>query len=146
MNGTPTQQRAGAKIHVDVVANPSVATNWLWSPEPNATCELLSIYMVLTTDVNAANRTLRIKFYDGTRETIFAIPNQIQIASLACPYYFAQGYTNTNIPATEVFRSGALPINYIFPNTWTISSDLHNVQAGDQLSNIVITWLRYLSF
>lgn len=142
----PSQDPDGAKIMVTTVANPGANTDFLWGVPAQTSAEIVAVYFVYTSNATAANRTVRLMWHDGSRSVLMILPNNIQIESLACPYYFTQGAAPTNIPATEVPRSGALPTRLIMPGTWTLNSDTINMQLTDAITNIVITYRRFPSF
>jgi len=146
MANYPLFDISSPKIHLTQVAAPGAGNNFTWSPDAYSNAEVLGVYFSLTTDANVSDRIVRLYFNNGVSDCLLVPPNDIQTASSAVSYGFGAGYPVTNLANTTVVRSGPLPLRYIIPETWALKSNILNIQAGDSLSIIFITWLRYLSF
>lgn len=146
MNGIPLQDPNGSKIHVNVVSAPVPGDEWAWTPDANSSADVLSVSMIVATDANAATRTVKIKYDDGTRDTLLCLAHIVQTANQTIQYNFYQGRSYNPVPPSPVFQGGSLPIGFIINAGWSIRSDITSIQIGDQISAIVLVWKRFIDF
>lgn len=146
MNRPPTQDPHAGKLIHQSIGNPAAGANFTWTSPTHSNWEIIAVHFALTTDANAANRIARLRFRDAATDVLYVLPSDIQVASKTAAYYFAQGFTNTLLTNTLSLRNGALPINLICYQTWNLSSEILDIQAGDQLTAIEIIFKRYIYF
>jgi hypothetical protein len=105
----------------------------------------VALKFVLTTDANAANRQIIVVYNDDTRDyhTIGAPP--VQTASLVREYNFVSGGFTPFVEATVDHRYVPLSPNLYIPANGEVRIEIVNNQAGDQLSAIVFTYLRWIN-
>lgn len=105
--------------------------------------QVLGIRMRLATDATVANRRLQLLFSvgDATLPDIFVAQSQVDHpASTTVDYFFAPGYADSvAVVDGRVLVRLPFPIEMVSSGTaagWTISTDVLNISAADQLSNI----------
>lgn len=128
-------------------ANPAVATGFVYTPHVERIEQLVSVYYLFDTDANAADRRLYLRVSDGTGPILDINTNFDLVANtltLQSWLINSDNFLNTNGAIVDQ-SNNFLPPNLIFPRAATLTLLLANVQAGDQVSNIVIitnTWAR----
>ena len=121
------------------------AGNNLSFPAPG-NCRILpvSLIFVLTTDANGANRTVRIEYDDGTNLFYRTANSYVQTASLVRQYCFGSGSMPPFTEATNDQRYGSLSPHVFLLANDTIETDITNIQAGDAITDAVLTYLRWV--
>ncbi len=119
------------------VTNPAAGANFTYTIPHGKRWRIQSISLTLTTDANVASRKVQLTFA-LTGSLIGCVTASFpQIASLAYRYFFERiptSYTTvTNNRAQQVLITDVL-----FEGEVTIASAVENIQATDQISDIVI--------
>ncbi len=126
-----------------VNANPAAAAQTVLGDSGASRMLLVGCQFTLTTDANAANRIVGLVWNDPVGEILRLDVPVVQTASLAHDYTFAVGIGDAYVAAISLKRVTPLPSQMYFGGTGFISTFITNVQAGDQLSNIVFSYLRW---
>lgn len=132
---------AEAVPHIQDPVNPAAGASYSQALDGRYWWSLQAVTFTLVTDTNAANRLLTIQttLIDG-RPFILGEPTVVQTVNTTQRYVGAVtlggnfSATNTDV----VFGLSDFPL--LGGRTFTIT--IGNVQAGDQLSNIVLAWWR----
>lgn len=126
------------------ISNPSVGTNFIITVPDNERLEILVLKFALVADANAADRTIRVNFNDGTTDNPVVTAGRIQTANETISYTFATGYT------FQDSHTDFLSIDQHFPNSVilnpgdTITSAILNIAVGDQIALISIKVKRWI--
>lgn len=124
------------------VANPAVASNWLYAPSLRRIERPIAIQFQIVTDGTAADRECRLRIHDATGAIISIGSSQATPANNTELWQYTQNiglFTNNSVAYQF------LPPNLELPLDGDIRSNVQNIQAGDQLSAIIIvlaTWVR----
>ena len=117
------------------VANPAVATGFTITVGSRYWERAASLSFVLTTDSNAANRSVLLSVKDGSGAVLDAVPPAaVQVASKAYTYVY-RPYTVAVNDTVNLVNVQDLPRFFLQP-TYTLVVAIANVQAGDQVSAI----------
>lgn len=122
-------------------ANPAAGANFTWTVPSGVRVLPVSVVFQITTDANAANRTVNLDYNNGV--VVFAVATtQVNItAGLTRQMRFSVGLGNCFQESASGNLHGPLnPQLFLYP-TQTLSSNVRSIQAGDQLSSIYITYL-----
>jgi len=98
----------------------------------------------LVTDANGANRTVHMRFTDGTNTILEIGSPAVQTASITRDYNFAIGIGSPYVGATDDERVVPLPSELYLVTGWDTVINVENIQAGDQLSEIFFTYQRWV--
>jgi hypothetical protein len=130
---TPNNPAAGAGYTVVVPSGEGLGETWL----------LNTIAFSFTADANVANREAVIDIFQGGKTSSHIRLATAHTASQSFRYYFASGF-----PVQEALDSAnnrmawLWPYKFIFPNN-TLSITFGGIQAGDQISDIVIEYQKW---
>lgn len=130
------------RLLITRVANPAVATNFSYGAANALVEELASVSLLLTTDANVANRNTVINILDATGTIQRYAGTQVTAANQAQTWMFAPGLPNLTAIGTNYVHFSP---NIIIPRGGSVDSLVNNLQAGDQLSAIIIVtrvWAR----
>lgn len=109
---------------------PAAGADWSLTVPAGHLYELLTVWAKLTTDANAANRSVVLGVSDGDATFLQLPPPALQTASLAYDYAWAQhGADHGGAPGQAI----GLPRLVLEPG-WVLSVTTANVQVGDQWS------------
>lgn len=125
--------------YIQTVAAPGAGNNLVLDAPLNSLSEPLAMSFALTTDANAADRTLFVSHKHGAQIIILGACAHPQTASLTKTYFMhANASLSNNANSTYV----PIPIpNYpYFLEDDDLLVNIENKQAGDTLSSIIITW------
>jgi len=137
VNSNNASDRTLPHNHPAVLANPAVATYLEYSIGLHRTTSPLTICLTFTCDANVANRYLRFTISIGALYVTIATTSTAMTANNTYHICFSQGITNyETIGATYKFVPLPQPLFLKPLNPFRIVID--NVQAGDQLSDIVM--------
>lgn len=124
------------------IANPAPGAQFSFNVTGQCIVLITSITFRLQTDANAANRYARILFNDGTRDVIFVQPMHVQTTGLTRDHNFFIGASNCQLLIGGTQYQSSLPSHLWFKDNGTVASSVAGMQAGDQLSNIAISYQR----
>lgn len=124
---------------------PAAGANFTWTTVNRTITELIAFRFTFTTDANVANRNITISLTNsGT--TFLTLPCQNTItASLARAYNFYQGCPVYGTLIQGTTEQNALPERLLLTGPCTLIITVANIQAGDQLDNILITTNRWVN-
>lgn len=104
---------------------------------------ILHVQCTLTTDSNAANRYLKIRAAQGGNHMYSNYVSAAQTASTAIEYHFDIGCGSPyQIGSASAYM---LPLNpwFIVEPAWAFQINVDNIQAGDQVTGILLTFGRW---
>lgn len=127
-----------------VVANPAVATGISYRVGSSYWERLLSLAFTLVTDANAANRTVTLSILNEDGLTAAAVPTAaVQAASLTRVYTYLP---NVSVASGPVGSNYLTPLPQMFlPPMWTVAVTIGAVQAGDQISAVMLNRERFVT-
>lgn len=118
--------------------DPAVGANFSQALNLNSRWQIIYVEFILATDVNAANRLIKVHGNDGTDDIYLTGPNVPLTANLTARYF-----CNTGAGDADDLGAGsrlAVPLNTNFylnqADTFRITID--SIQVGDQISDIRI--------
>ncbi len=129
-------------LFTDSVANPAAGSGTTFTTLQNQRLELISMFLTLVTDANVANRIVRIHMPGLASDPVFPAHN-VQAASTTIQYVFMTGGVNVDHSGTNNVMYNIMPINFFSEAGFPIRIDVSNIQVGDQLSNIALTFKRW---
>jgi len=138
--GYNSQSRTFSKRYVVDGVDPAAGAEFSLINTAGLIQRLVGIQFKLVTDVNVANRTVRVAFRFGSFERV--VFGTVQVAS-ETKYYeayvnFPFEYNRDYNGIDEVFVT-ALPDNWeMNTSNHRINIEVENMQAGDQLSQIIL--------
>lgn len=139
-----TSEFAHGRAFSEVIAraNPVVATGFTATISANYWERLQGVSFVLTSDSNAANRSVLLVVKDGSGAVIDAVPPAaVQVASKAYTYVYRPGAVAVN-DTVNLVNVQDCPRVFLQP-AWTIVVTVGSVQAGDQISAVRLYMERY---
>lgn len=138
-HGTQEDSFSGhGKITVITGANPPTGDDFTVTVPPNVIWRLMTLAVRLVTDETVAARKLRVVLSDGTSDLAFLIPVSTQTASVVRTYFFLSNpFTADNQDGGQTI--GPIPIDMFLPAGFTISSDLRQGQAGDEIDAPILS-------
>ena len=119
-------------------ADPAVGTNFSVTVEDTVRLQLTSVIYTLTTNATVANRTGRLVANNGTDDFEIVDDGNDQGANFVREHTYSIGATDQNASASTLTFQTALPNDFILQPADILSSAIANLNAGDQISNIVI--------
>lgn len=132
-------ERQGSLIR-HAVTNPAAGANFSLTLDPVFHAILHAVTFQLVTDANVANRYANIIITPPTAEVLSCATAVAHVASSTVVYTYWEGWPHTG--AIAVNRCTLpLPNAFFVPRGSLIGSDIRQIQATDQLSNIVL-WFR----
>lgn len=121
------------------VADPAAGADAVIPIPATAQAELVLVTFTLVTDANAANRSATISFLSGATD--------IPLGSSAFPHtasltfnYIAHQNPGFNAPGAIDVLFIPLPNLRLFQTSETIRLTIVNIQAADQISDIIAYW------
>lgn len=124
---------------ITAIADPAVATNFVYTPSTRLIEQLISIIFRYIADANAANRSPVFNVTDSSGIIMKFGTNQGQTASQDFNYSLTEAAGNfENGNLTPNYSQIEIPRNLIIPLDGTIASAFSNIQAGDQISAITV--------
>lgn len=126
------------------VAAPAAATDWTWIPLQSKHYRIRSVVALLTASAVVANRIVALECSNGVDLRMFRLaPGYLQPASVVGVYTWAPGVANVSADNTQAVNVSAInEWDIEFP--FRIASLTRNFQAGDQWSQITLTWNEWL--
>lgn len=137
--GTPIRQyRDGAGYLTSTnIGNPAAGNNFSYTISTPTVNRISAIGFQLVTDVTVATRTAGLEIVIGGISAIFPLPGSTQASNVTNGYsYSAIG--NDRFSAGVI--SACLPSDLYLKKDDILRSKIINIQAGDQLSNIVVAF------
>lgn len=131
------------KIRHIIEADPAVATGFLLKAPEDSRSQLLALSFTLTTDANAANRFIYIRHARGTKHLYLGASTQAHPASTALIYTIA-AYAPLFLNTTPGACGVSIPEYPALFEGDSLEVTIHHVQVGDQISDIVYAWKRWL--
>jgi hypothetical protein len=111
----------------------------------NARILVVAVRLVLVTSAGGANRTVHLHYTDGTLDLFVTPAPAVQTASSTREFNFAIGSGGPFVGATDDERVTPLPSQLFLGPNFTLDIDVTNIQAGDQLSEIVYTYQKWFN-
>ena len=101
-----------------------------------------TVHFTLTTDGNAANRQVCLVLKTGGGAVVSqSCAVGVQTASTTFSYDFAPGIGSSSSTVSLEYLT-TLPANFqLSPTATTLGTAISNIQVGDQISNVWISWL-----
>lgn len=135
------------QLVVHEIANPNVATGFVYTPAPRSIEQLYSITYLLDTDANAADRNIKFAIKDGADSLGYLMDDIIVIADTLTlqTWLINQQAALTTRDSTLDYSSHFIPPDLIFTITGNLTMIITNAQVGDQISIIRVvtkTWAR----
>jgi hypothetical protein len=135
--------------HFDLVtatpANPA-AGNALHFPVPdNSRIQLLSGDFTYVSDANVANRLMIVWVVSPLQGVQHGIAKGVQTASETCRYHFTTGISGEDALAAHGKQAAALPDDMIAIIGDEIRIIAHDIQATDQISDIVLRFKQWIT-
>ena len=117
------------------IAAPGAQTNLSRTTAQGYWERYISLFVILTTDANAANRVLALEFQDGDGNVVGGTTNGVlQTATNTFRYYFMLGGGITTA-AASARQLAPLPYLFVQPS-WKLVSNVAAFQVGDTLTAI----------
>lgn len=126
-----------------VIADPAVGADFSQLMPNNFTYELLGVLYTLATSVTVINRFHRIQILDAGVILISPTGLNAQTASVNSTASFFQGANDATSGITTQYTA-PLPIRLNFPGNLTVRSQIINLQVGDQISGIILTYRKWV--
>lgn len=122
-----------------LTGNPAAGAQLSIAVHANARSELLNVTFDLTTDANAANRTVYIEIKRATQRHRIGSAGFAHTANTSYQYIVTQmSGTILAVPVNDAYIPiGSHPV--LWPDD-TIEIRVANIQVGDQLSTILSMW------
>lgn len=121
----------------------TAGTNLNWTPPPRQQIELISVFIELTTDATVTNRRMRLLLGTAGYTDIMLTASGNQAASTIFRYFFMRGVdTMPQVPST-IGWYGPLPNGLLFTSSEQVTTDIVNIQAGDQISLYTIRYMMW---
>lgn len=114
----------------------SSGVNWSDQIAFNARAELVALHVQLDTSATVANREMNLLLNNGSNTMLIGTSPVVQTASQTKYYIFGQhGSYYANAGSDKIY----IPITpgLFLLESWTIDSDLTNIQGGDTFRNRV---------
>lgn len=125
-------------LEVVTLDDPAAGDNFSWVTPDDYLYRLLACHLLYTSDASAANRELVLLGAIGSSDVHQTAASQIQTASTAYLYHFEIGANAVAHSATSFEVSTSISSALLLPPGATIKSLIANIQATDQLTNIVM--------
>lgn len=126
-------------------SNPSAGAALEWDIPANARLEILSVDFLYEADANAADRLLQVWTVTAGQGEQHAVAKGNQTANEDCTYHFSVGIAGEDDIGVHEIQSAALPTNMLVQAGDQIRIIAWNIQAGDQISAIVIRYKRWIT-
>lgn len=134
------------RLLITRVAQPAVATNFTYSAANAFVEQLVSVRFQLAADANGANRASFLDVTDATGVILSMSNDLAQSANSTFIQMFSQQPGNYSaLFGTPDFAYTMIPPDTIIPRGGAVVSRIENIQAGDQISAIVVVtyvWAR----
>lgn len=104
----------------------------------------VSIKFQFVADANAANRNMRLVYNDGSRDYYFTSTRFNVTANETRIIQFSSGMFTPFIDEAAEDQYGPLSPNVYLEANDTIKSIVENIQVGDAISVIAVTYLRWI--
>jgi hypothetical protein len=123
-------------------ANPAAGANFTEEISGSFYTRLITVSVRLVTDLNVANRTLRLEFRDN-QDNVFAVcGNPVTYPASSTEDYFFSVFQPRG--EWEVSAANLVPLHpLLLPPTFDFRIAVTNIQATDQLSRIRFVWERF---
>lgn len=119
-------------------AQPAAGINMIFPCPANTRLEILAVTLTLTLDATVANRVFSIAAYDGSTNFQYSTHNILLAASVSRMFYASQGAEHMLIASVNSRPTMKLPINMLLDPGDSLVTDIFNIQATDQISDITI--------
>jgi hypothetical protein len=119
------------------ITNPAAGANFSTGIGAGRSVRLHYIEFTLTTDGTAANRGITLTLGTALVQHPIAFCNTNQAASNVKQYMFHASTPVTSLTVANLFAQ-PIPPNLWIPTGLYLGSDIINIQAGDQLSDIYL--------
>ena len=119
-------------------AQPAAGANMQFPCPANTRLEILAVTLTLTLDATVANRTFSLALSDGSTNFQYSTHNILLVATNARTFYASQQAEHMLVAAVNSRPTMTLPINTIVEPGDLLITDIINIQATDQISDITI--------
>jgi len=136
---------ASGTVQSEIIpANPAAGSAFTYTNNSGVTQVLQSVEAKLVTDATVANRFLQLKVFDGSGNVVQNIPGSGAIvASSTVNVQWSTGIGTLSVGAAGAIASAISPI--VLQPGWQLQINVSGIDAGDQLSNIVLLVLQETS-
>lgn len=128
---------AGKRIKTYTLTDPAAGADFTITVPTGVVWKLLAVRAELTSDGNAATRSVVLELADGSNTFFDTGAAGTQAASLTYTYSWAPG-VGTDVNAAGVPETTSLPSEVWLPEGYTLASVTASKQAGDQWARIVV--------
>lgn len=129
---------------VTLGTSPAAGANFALANSGLQDSRLLSVTFKLVTDANAANRYVSVDYNDGNGHLF--VRNGIQGAVTAGTTALFSFNSHRTVSEANANNEVFAPLQpALIQSTQSIGINIVNIQAGDQLSQIVMLWERYIA-
>lgn len=127
----------------DAQANPAAGTNFIYTLDANIRAQITSVRFTLTTDANVSNRRAQVYGYIAGAIHFLSGASVTQPASTARTYNFqvTVPHLDAGADAAQIYCPLADYLYLMGGNS--VRSIVNNIQAGDQISGIVIAFRQW---
>jgi hypothetical protein len=123
-------------------ASPVAGANFTQALGGNFYTRLITLFVRLVTDGNAANRTLRLEYLDTDGAVYCVQGNPVTYPATSTEDYSFSVFQGQG--EWEVATTNLVPLHpLLLPPTHSFRILVNNIQATDQLSRITWTWERF---
>lgn len=119
------------------------AANIVWTPPARTHVELISLYIRLVTDGNAANREM-VPIIGPVLQDDFAFPcPPTQAANTTYHYYWGRGVGSFWVNNFAYYWLGQLPMGLLFAHPEQLRTAVGNMQVGDQITAYTLRYQQW---
>lgn len=125
-------------------ADPAAGADFSWSVPANSRVEIISVVFEIVADGTAANRQAQVNGNDGTYDFQFSVAPGVQTAGETIEYQFAIDNDPTDLSGAYQLMTCKLAEHMILDPGDSFDSSILNLQAADQIQNIVIRFRQWV--
>lgn len=135
---------SAGQFAIAIIGAPGAGNNWTYTLPDNFYYRPKAIIYTLTTDVTVGNRLHVVRFTYGVNPFAELRTYSGTSASVTCRCTFA-GAGISGGAAADPVQFGPMPPDFYLRAGTVISSLINNLQAGDTLTAIALTFDRWVS-
>jgi len=123
-----------------VIDSPAAGVDFRWDSPEDTRILVISISFLLTSDANIDNRRATVRAYQGPVQIAEAPAPGLQVASESLTYHFAPCVLGIDDSTDNPVMWAPISPNMVLDRDHSLASNIYAIQAGDQISNIVIRY------
>ena len=128
------------------VADPAAGSSWSYTIPNRMQFELNCCQFQIDTDVNAANRKVRLSVVSGIYEVCSIEVEPVIAANVTRRLTFARGLGTHKPTVNSTYIHNPWPTGLILNGGMVLTCSVDGIQAGDQLSSIQFLGRAWLDF